>query len=149
MKKFHFSLDTVLSYKQQRLELLQSEHSILMGRVRTAEQYLARLRQQYRDEMQAYQEDTLVGMSITEARLRQSGFRALERDIQAAEQALEECRAEAEEKRLEVVSAKQETTSIEKLEQKKKEAYRKAVTKDSEIFIDEFVSAAQAVKERA
>lgn len=148
MKKFHFSLETVLSYKQQRLDLLQSEHAVLLGQVRVAEQRVNFLKQKYRADIQAYQEDALLGMPITEARLRESGFRALERDIQAAEQALVEQRARAEEKRIEVVAAKQETTSIEKLEKKKREAYQKAVTKDSEVYIDEFVSAAQAAKSR-
>ena len=35
MKKFQFSLDHVLDYKQQVLEGLQNEHAILMRRVRS------------------------------------------------------------------------------------------------------------------
>ena len=37
MKKFQFSLDTVLSYKQQILDVLQGEYARIQGEVRTQE----------------------------------------------------------------------------------------------------------------
>ena len=49
MKKFQFSLDHVLDYKQQVLEGLQNEHAIMIQRVRSQEECLEGLRQRYRD----------------------------------------------------------------------------------------------------
>ena len=144
MKKFRFSLATVLSYKQQRLDLLQNEHAVLIEQMQQAEGKLAALQAKYREARLDYQEAAAVGMPITEVKMRESAFRAMERDIRAAEADLEEQKHRVEQKRTEVVAAKQETTSIEKLETKKRAAYAKAVAKDEEIFIDEFVSAAQA-----
>lgn len=149
MKKFNFPLNTVLSYKQQRLDFLQTEHAAILERVRAAEKRLAALNTRYREERLEYQEKCSIGMSITEAKLWESSFRALERDIRGAEAKLEEERRCAEDKRLEVVEAKKETTSIEKLKAKKKMEYQKAETKDAEIFIDEFVSSTQSVANRA
>ena len=40
MKKFKFSLDTVLSYKQQVLEALQGEHALALAAVREQEALL-------------------------------------------------------------------------------------------------------------
>ena len=49
MKKFQFSLDHVLDYKQQVLEGVQNEHAVLMQRVRGQEELLEELRQRYQD----------------------------------------------------------------------------------------------------
>ena len=40
MKKFKFALDTVLSYKQQVLGVLQGEHAEAVARVRAQEELL-------------------------------------------------------------------------------------------------------------
>ena len=148
MKKFNFPLNTVLSYKQQHLDFLQTEHAAILEKMRTAEQRLAALNARYRAEQLEYREKSSMGMSITEAKFWESAFRAMERDIRAAEIQLEEQRKCAEDKRLEVVEAKKETMSIEKLKAKKRAAYQKAEAKDEEIFIDEFVSSTQSVANR-
>ena len=49
MKKFKFSLDSVLSYKQQVLESLQGEHAAILAQVREQEAVLERAWQDYRD----------------------------------------------------------------------------------------------------
>ena len=57
---------------------------------------------------------------------------------------LEELRAQEEAKREQVVEAKKETSSIEKLKEKKLEAYHKEEAKSEELFIEEFVSSTRA-----
>ena len=49
MKKFRFSLETVLDYKQQVLDALQKEHGVIMAQVKEQEEYLAGLEADYRD----------------------------------------------------------------------------------------------------
>ena len=49
-------------------------------------------------------------------------------------------RKQEEAKRAEVVEAKKETSSIEKLREKKLENYNKAIQKSEEAMIDEFVT---------
>lgn len=145
MKKFQFSLNTVLSYKQQRLELLQNEHAAILADVRDAEIALNELKASYRSECDLHSEQCKMGISILEAKLAESRFRAMEMDIQKAAELLENLRSKAESKREEVVEAKKDTTSIEKLKEKKIAAYQKATEKETEHLIDEFVSSVSTV----
>ena len=74
----------------------------------------------------------------------QSALRAGELEIQVETQRLEELQAEEEKRREAVVEAKKETSSIEKLREKKLDAYHKAEAKSEELFIEEFVSSTRA-----
>ena len=143
MKKFKFALDTVLSYKQQVLDALQGEHSEILARVRNQEELLEGLWAQYRAYNDEYQERAREGLPLTDALMYQNGLRAAEMEIQRETQRLERLRIQAEKKREEVVEAKKETSSIEKLREKRLDAYHKAEAKSEEQFIDEFISAAR------
>lgn len=144
MKKFKFSLDTVLSYKQQVLGALQGEYAEAMAQVRAQEALLEKLWQEYRDCNEDYRDRALEGMPVTEALMYQSALRAAEQEIQRETKRLEELEAEAEKRREAMVEAKKETSSIEKLKEKKLEAYHKEEAKSEELFIEEFVSSARA-----
>jgi flagellar FliJ protein len=143
LKKFKFALDTVLSYKQQVLDALQGEHAEILARVRNQEELLEGLWAQYRAYNDEYQERAREGLPLTDALMYQNGLRAAEMEIQRETQRLERLRIQAEKKREEVVEAKKETSSIEKLREKRLDAYHKAEAKSEEQFIDEFISAAR------
>ena len=64
----------------------------------------------------------------------------MEREIEEARERLRELQKQAEKKREQVVEAKKETSSIEKLREKKLENYNKTVQKGEEALIDEFVT---------
>mgnify|MGYP001851247878 FL=1 len=140
MKKFKFSLEMVLNYKQQVLEALQGEHAAALSRLREQEQLLERMWQEYREYNEEYCEKKAAGMTISEALSYQSGLRVLESRIQKETEQLERFRKDEERKRERVVEARKETASIEKLREKKLGAYQKAVAKSEELFIEEFVS---------
>ena len=140
MKKFKFALDTVLAYKQQVLDALQGEHAEILARVRAQEELLDGLWVQYRAYNDEYQQRAREGLPLTDALMYQNGLRAAELEIQRETQRLERLRVQAEKKREEVVEAKKETSSIEKLREKRLDAYHKAEAKSEEAFIEEFVS---------
>ena len=144
MKKFKFSLDSVLSYKQQVLDALKGEHAAILAQVREQEEVLEAAWQSYRDCDEEYRQRKTEGMTITDAMVYQNGLRVLERDIQRETEKLEALRKKEEKKRQEVVDAKIDTSSIEKLKEHKLEDYRKAEQKAEEVLIDEFVSSARA-----
>jgi flagellar FliJ protein len=144
MKKFKFSLDSVLSYKQQVLESLQGEHAVILAQVRDQEGVLERTWQDYRDCDAEYRQRKAEGITITDAMVYQNGLRVLERDIQRETDRLEELKKQEEAKRQEVVDAKIDTSSIEKLKEKKLDLYNKEAAKNEEVLIDEFVSSARA-----
>ncbi|MDE6591090.1 MAG: flagellar export protein FliJ [Oscillospiraceae bacterium] len=144
MKKFKFSLDSVLSYKQQVLDALKGEHAAILAEVRAQEEALEAAWQEYRECNEEYSRRKLEGMTIADAMVYQNGLRVLERNIQRETEKLEGLRKKEEKKRQEVVDAKIDTSSIEKLREHKLEDYNKAVQKAEENLIDEFVSSARA-----
>ncbi len=144
MKKFKFSLDSVLSYKQQVLDALQGEHAALLAQVRAQEEVLDAVWKEYRDCDDEYRQRKAEGIPIGDALFYQNGLRVLEQDIQRETDKLEALRRKEEKKRREVVDAKIDTSSIEKLKEHKLEDYHKAVQKAEEALIDEFVSSARA-----
>ena len=145
MKKFRFSLETVLDYKQQVLDSLQMEHGVIMAQVRRQEEYLEGLEEDYRETDAEFGQQKLEGIAILDAMWYEQYLRAMERQIQQAVLRLEELRKQEEAKRAEVVAAKQDTSSIEKLKEKKLDSYNKAVQKNEEAVIDEFVMTTRAM----
>lgn len=145
MKKFRFSLETVLDYKQEVLSALQTEHAAILARVHAQEELLEELENYYRELDAEFTERKLEGITILDAMQYEQYLRATERQIEEAVEILERLRAEAEAKRLEVVEAKKDTSSIEKLREKKLDSYNKAVQKSEELIIEEFVTTARVM----
>ena len=110
MKKFRFSLETVLDYKNQALDALRAEHGAILAQVRAQERVIADLGAEHREADQS-----------------------------------PELRHTEERKRDQVVEARKETATIEKLKEHKLEDYRKAEQKDEEQRIEEFVSTTRAM----
>lgn len=144
MKKFKFSLDSVLSYKEQILDVLKGEHAAILAQVREQEDVLEAVWQEYRECNEEYRQRKAEGITVMDAMFYQNGLRVLEADIQRETDQLEELRRQEEAKRQQVVDAKIDTSSLEKLKDKKLELYNKAVQKSEEALIDEFVSSARA-----
>lgn len=145
MKKFSFSLDKVLDYKQQLLEAVQAEHAAALSEVRRQEERIEELWQSYRAYNKEFCESKEAGLMITEALMYEGGLRAMERQIQQETLRLEELRKIEEQKRSAMIEARKETASLEKLKEKKLDIYQKAVQKSEEAFIEEFVSNSRAV----
>lgn len=149
MKKFKFALDTVLSYKQQVLDALEAEHAAAMAKVHEQEKVLDAVWQEYRDCNAEYREKKAQGLSITEAMIYESSLRSGELHIQRETKKLERLQEEAEKKREEMVEAKIDTSSLEKLKDKKLEQYRKDEQKDQELLVDEFISSTRTASASA
>ncbi|MCI8502140.1 MAG: flagellar export protein FliJ [Oscillospiraceae bacterium] len=144
MKKFSFSLDKVLDYKQQILESVQAEHAAAIAEVQRQEEVLQEAWHGYRAYNEEFCESKKTGLLITEALFYESRLRAMEAKIQQETKQLEKLREIEEQKRSVVIEAKKETASLEKLKEKKLGLYQKAVQKSEEAFIEEFVSNSRA-----
>lgn len=140
MKKFQFSLSTVLGYKQQVMEGLQNEHAQLVQRVRDAEQRLLELEEAYQSCKQELLDVQAKGTTVTEVLKYQNALHYWEKEIHRARAVLVQCRKVAEDKRKELVAARQETASLEKVRDRKHEEYRHQVQKSEELFIEELVA---------
>ena len=102
MKKFQFSLDTVLDYKQQVLTSLQSEHGAILLRVRQQEEVLEQTEHAHRELNEEFTRRRAEGISIKDALMLESGLRVLERDIDREAQKLLALQKQEEKKRDEI-----------------------------------------------
>ncbi len=140
MKKFQFSLETVLDYKQQVLDSVQVEHGAIVAQVRQQEEVLLAAEERYKRTNLEFCEKKTTGLTIADAMGYEVGLRVLEQEIFRETLKLEELRQQEAAKREELVSCKVDTTSLEKLKEKKLAGYNKATVKSEELFIDELVS---------
>ena len=67
MKKFKFSLDTVLSYKDQILDSLKIEHGVILAEIRMQEEVLEAAWRRYRDYDEEFRDQKLSGISALDA----------------------------------------------------------------------------------
>ena len=149
MKKFHFSMEMVLRYQEQRLDALRAEHAAAIAGTREQETVVDRLTQSFRSVNEEYRVRKAHGMTVADAMGYDLMLRTQEKEIQAAAKALEELRRVEDQKREAVIAAKRDKATIEKLKEKKLDAYHKQEQKNEEQMIDEFVSAARVVSRMA
>ncbi|MCI9267785.1 MAG: flagellar export protein FliJ, partial [Lawsonibacter sp.] len=139
MKKFRFSLETVLDYKNQALDALRAEHGAILAQVRAQEQLIEDLETEHRQADDDFTQRKLEGINVLDAMSFEQYLRSLERKLQEEYRKLDRLRRREEDKRAQVVEARKETATIEKLKEHKLEDYRKAEQKDEEQRIEEFV----------
>ena len=81
MKKFQFSLESVLGYKQQVLESLQNEHAILIQKMRQQEERLRQMEESYRAWNEEFRQAEMEGITVAEVMRYESGLRFWEKEI--------------------------------------------------------------------
>lgn len=146
MKKFFFSLDNVLGYKEQVLESLRGEHARILMKVRACEREIEELEMERTACAKKLEAGRVAGMSIQDIRFYSDYMDALRWRIEQKQEELGRLRQEEEEMKERVVEAKKETSSIEKLKEHKLEEYNKQVQKQEEAFVEEFVSTKNAME---
>jgi len=140
MKKFNFPLDTVLNYKDQVLDNLKNEHSQILAVIAQQEKKIEMLIAQTGAASEKMKHETQKGITINSMREYERYITFMQQRILTEQGVLKKLRRKEEQKRFEVVEAKKETASIEKLKEKKLLLYNKEVQKSEEQFIEEFVS---------
>lgn len=140
MKKFVFTLDKVLDYKEQVENSLRSEYAQKMERVKKQEQYIDRLNAEFAGCRNEFEGRKKQGCTVNLMVSYDGYLNSLRKKIELEKQQLSELKADAEKKREEMVAAKVETSSFEKLKEKKQIEYEKEAVKKEEQFIEEFVS---------
>lgn len=140
MKKFIFPLDTVLGYKEQVLDLKLNEHGKALSAVGEQEKILADLLNEFEAYKLRFKEKSIAGVTVVEALGYESYMTFLGERIKREKYKLDDLKKVEEAMREEVVEAKKETSTIEKLKERKREEYDKQAQKVQELFIEEFVS---------
>ncbi len=140
MKKFAFSLDKVLSYKQQVEDNLRTEHAGAVRAVAKKEKEIKEMQDEHQIFVENMETIKKQGCTIQELRFYEGYLDSSRHKIEKQKETLEILHKREEEKREQVIEAKKERTSIDKLKEKKKSEYDFMEQKEEERFIEEFVS---------
>ncbi|MFW6679366.1 flagellar export protein FliJ [Lacrimispora sp. AGF001] len=146
MKKFNFPLNTVLNYKDQVLENLKTEHAQILADIAQQERRIEELMEKSQSAAIRYREDTQCGVTVNIMREYERYITFIQQRIVAEQGVLLKLTKKEEQKRAEVIEAKKEKASIDKLKEKKLDQYNKEVLKSEELFIEEFVSNTMSVR---
>lgn len=141
MKKFTFSLDRLLNYKRKLFDLEQAKLTELNAILYGQQQQKQQQEQERTAGARQLNERAKIGLNITEMAMRKNYLRELERQIQRTELAIRDTEQKIEQKKEELIQAKTEIRSIERLREKRLEEHNKKEEKAHELFIDEFVNA--------
>lgn len=145
MKKFFFPLDKVLDYKEQVLDGLKAEHARILMKVRECEREIEELEQLHRECTAEFRKNKFNGIKISEIHTYENYLESLGVKIRVKQEQLERLKLKEEAKRNEVVEAKKETSTLDKLKEKKRDEYNKEVQKEEEHFIEEYVATKNAM----
>lgn len=141
MKRFRFQLEPVLNFKQQKLDALMVELGAAQEKVRLQDEVRASVHRRFTAYGVEYEEKKENGISVMDALKYQSCLDALDRELRREEQKLRVLQEQAEAKRQEVVAARQDTYSLEKLRDMRRKEYDSAVAKEEEKQIDDLTIA--------
>lgn len=140
MKKFTFSLDKVLNYKAQIEKNLQNEHARCVQETAKKEREIEALEEEHARFCSEYEQIKQMGASVNRLCIFEEYLQSLADKIRGEKLSLIYLRRTEEAKRQEVVAARKETASIDILREKRSREYDKALQKEEEKLVEEFVS---------
>lgn len=146
MKKFAFSLQKVLEIKEQILENLKIELGSLNNELITVETTIKNLKWQLSNIENEFNEKCSIAISAGEMAYYKMLMSSTVKQIEKKEEDKQILLIKIDAKRQEIVNMNKEISSLEKLRENELEKYNKAVTRNEEIFIEEFVSNKSMVK---
>ena len=140
MKKFKFSLETVLNYKEQNENNLRAEHAAALQQVIRQEEVIEELRQKARQTREEINEKRSGGFNVLQMQTFERYLNYLKGEIKKELRTLDTLKRKEEERRAALIEARTETKSIGKLKEKRLSEYKKLEAKQEELNIEEFIS---------
>lgn len=145
LKKFTYSLETVLNYKDSVLDRQKEEYAKRLAEAAGQRQKIETLEERQDGLMHEFDEVKRSCPHITDFLIYAEMTDAMTEQIRQEKAKLEQLEQRAEHQKQKVVEANVDVNRFEKLKEKKRQDYRKAEQKENETFIDEFVSHEAAV----
>ncbi|MBE6880009.1 MAG: flagellar export protein FliJ [Ruminococcaceae bacterium] len=140
MKKFKFTLESLKKYNEQ---ILDSEKNTL-GRLRAEysdmQKALEAKELEYEQAIEKLEELMTSGTNVMRVSLHKRYIASLQQDMYRIKAEMAAKDEEIQHQLQKVVDATKEVSKIEKLEEKQIEQYKYEEQKESELFIEEFVS---------
>ena len=140
MKRFHFQLEPVLNYKQRTLDALLEELELARGKVMAQEWEKEKADRKVTEFDADFAEKRAEGITIMEMRQYEGCREVLAKRAEREQEKLVRLRKAEERKRGEVVEARKETRSLEKLKDNRKGEYDAAAAKAEERNLDDLVA---------
>lgn len=140
MKKFQFTLQKLMDFREQELDRQKNALAVLQGELRRINDR----RDELTEKVVRYSNDLVtssaVGLPAAEISMRKRYIVTLQQEIHECEQRAILKQQEIDKQLSVVVDATKDVRTLEKLEEKQLEEYRAAEGKENELFIEEFVS---------
>ena len=140
MKKFQFTLQKLMDYREQELDRQKNTLNALRGELNKIEAAAAELRRKVFSESTELERICTEGAQAYEISVRKRYIVTLQQEIHMREAQAVQKRQEIDAQLGVVVEATKDVKTLEKLEEKQLEEYRALENKENEQFIEEFVS---------
>lgn len=140
MKKFVFSLEKVLRFHEQELDVKKQELAAIKASLHELD---LKIQQKKLELVQLNQEMSraiTVGLNARDLAVYKMYFRTAEHEIRQLEEQRANLQMKADEKQESVVQTNQEISGLEKLRDKQFEQYTTSARKQQELEIEEFIS---------
>lgn len=140
MKKFQFTLQKLMDFRQQELDRQKNTLSALQAELQRIYQEKEELIRRVEESSQDLEIICRQGAQAFEVSVRKRYIVSLQQEIHAHDASAAMKQQEINKQLGVVVEATKDVRTLEKLEEKQLEDYREAANKENEQFIEEFVS---------
>lgn len=140
MKKFQFTLQKLMDFRQQELDRQKNTLSALQAELQRIYQEKEELIRRVEESSQDLEMICRQGAQAFEVSVRKRYIVSLQQEIHAHDASAAMKQQEINKQLGVVVEATKDVRTLEKLEEKQLEDYRAAANKENEQFIEEFVS---------
>ena len=140
MKKFTFSLEKVLSFKQQILNVKLNELALFQLQLSELEKEIDDLNNKFIDTNRKMVEEMQIGLNSNDISIYKTYFNTLNQKIQKYIEDKRQLLEVIAQKRADIVLANSEISGLEKLRDKQLDEYLKNKQKSDELAMDEYVN---------
>lgn len=140
MKKFQFSLQKLMDFREQELDRQKNTLSMLQADLKRIQEAREVLIGKVDEQSEQLNRVYRMGAVASEIAMRKRYIVTLQQEIHLKEQQAIQKQQEIEEQLSVVVEATKDVKTLEKLEEKQLEEYNHQANKENEQFIEEFVS---------
>lgn len=139
MKKFQFSLQKLMDFREQELDRQKNTLSMLQADLRRIQEAREVLLDKVDEQSEQLERVCRLGSSASDIAMRKRYIVTLQQEIHLKEQQALQKQQEIEQQLGVVVEATKDVKTLEKLEEKQLEEYNHQAGKENEQFIEEFV----------
>lgn len=140
MKKFEFSLQKLLDFREQELDRQKNALAMLQADLKRLEEARELLIEKVAEQSEQLERIFTLGATANDIAMRKRYIVTLQQEIHIKEQQEIQKKQEIENQLGVVVEATKDVRTLEKLEEKQLDEYKAASQKENELFIEEFVS---------